>query len=191
MAQRRIYDQPGPDDFVRFKPDFGRRFVVTVDTEEEFDWTRPIDREQHTVDSVTRLARFQEFCEAQGVCPIYLVDYPIIESSAAVGILRDAVAAGARVWVVVAPGASNDREPIAGVTFVDAEWKAQLGILSQHEGGLAALWDRLSGNIFRPAGVAAEPDAEAVPGDCVVLDDEEEEVGSPSGIRSRWGAGRA
>lgn len=104
MAQRRIYDHPDEADFVRFKPEFGRRFVVTVDTEEEFDWTRPIDREQHTVDSVTRLARFQEFCEAQGVCPIYLVDYPIIESSAAVGILRDAVAAGkAEVGVQLHP----------------------------------------------------------------------------------------
>lgn len=104
MAQRRIFDQPDAADFVRFKPGFGQRFVVTVDTEEEFDWSRPINREQHTVESVARLARFQEFCEAQGVCPIYLVDYPIIESTAAVSILRDAVAAGtAEVGVQLHP----------------------------------------------------------------------------------------
>lgn len=118
-------------------------------------------------------------------------DVPPAEREAFDEALRDAVAAGARVWVVVAPGTSNDREPIAGVSFVDAEWKACLGILGQREGGLAALWDRLGGNIFRPAGTAAEPDAEAVPGDCSVLDDEEEEAGPSSGIRSRWGAGRA
>lgn len=67
---------------------------TTVDTEEEFDWTKPIARDGHTLHSVARLARFQEFCEAKGVCPIYLVHYPIITSPTAVEILRNAVAAG-------------------------------------------------------------------------------------------------
>lgn len=94
MVERRISDLPATADFVRFKPDFGQRYIVTVDTEEEFDWDRPIEREAHTVQTVARLARFQQFCEAQGVCPIYLVDYPIISSPAAVAILREAVVAG-------------------------------------------------------------------------------------------------
>lgn len=104
MAEHRITDMPAKGDAVRFKPGFGQRFIVTVDTEEEFDWSRPIDRSGHTVQSVTRLARFQEFCEGQGICPIYLVDYPIISSPAAVLILRDAVAAGkAEVGVQLHP----------------------------------------------------------------------------------------
>lgn len=104
MAEQRITDMPNGAADVRFKPDFGQRFIVTVDTEEEFDWSRPIERTKHTVQSVTRLARFQEFCEGQGVCPIYLVDYPIISSPAAVQILRDAVAAGkAEVGVQLHP----------------------------------------------------------------------------------------
>ncbi|MDE2436482.1 MAG: WalW protein, partial [Sphingomonadales bacterium] len=77
MADFRITDAPAPDRMVRFRPDFGQRFVLTVDTEEEFDWSKPIERSGHTVHTIARLARFQQFCEGAGVCPIYLVDYPI------------------------------------------------------------------------------------------------------------------
>jgi hypothetical protein len=37
-----ITDQPAPDAFVRFREGVGQRFVVTIDTEEEFDWTKPL-----------------------------------------------------------------------------------------------------------------------------------------------------
>ncbi|MFM5955198.1 MAG: polysaccharide deacetylase family protein [Novosphingobium sp.] len=92
---------------MRFRPGFGQRFVVTVDTEEEFDWSRPIERSSHTVHTVARLSKFQEFCEGQGVCPIYLVDFPIIANASAAAILRDAVAAGkAEVGVQLHPWVS-------------------------------------------------------------------------------------
>ncbi|WP_309623382.1 polysaccharide deacetylase family protein [Novosphingobium sp.] len=107
---------------MRFKPGFGQRYLLTVDTEEEFDWTKPLDRERHTVHSVSRLAKFQQFCESQGVVPVYLVDYPIVSSPAAVAILRDAVAAGkAEVGVQLHPWVSppheeevNERNSFAG-----------------------------------------------------------------------------
>ncbi|MEO5597316.1 MAG: WalW protein, partial [Novosphingobium sp.] len=73
MSERRIYDQPTAADFVRFKPGFGQRFILTIDAEEEFDWTRPLERTGHSVDSVPRLAKFQQFCEALGIVPLYLV----------------------------------------------------------------------------------------------------------------------
>jgi hypothetical protein len=107
LSSKQITDLPGKADAVRFKPGFGQRYIVTVDTEEEFDWTKPITREDHTVHSVARLARFQEFCESHGVCPIYLVDYPIILSPAATEILRVAVSAGkAEVGVQLHPWVS-------------------------------------------------------------------------------------
>lgn len=111
---------PANADFVRFKPGFGQRFVVTVDTEEEFDWSRPIERTQHTVQTVARLARFQEFCEGQGICPIYLIDYPIVSSPSAVEILRDAVQSGkAEVGVQLHPWVNPpfDEEVIEHNTF--------------------------------------------------------------------------
>ncbi|HNJ47388.1 MAG TPA: polysaccharide deacetylase family protein [Novosphingobium sp.] len=107
MSEHRITDLPDPTEFARFKPGFGSRFILTVDTEEEFDWTKPIAREGHTVHTVTRLARFQEFCEGQGVIPIYLIDYPIATSPTAADILRPAIAAGrAEVGVQLHPWVS-------------------------------------------------------------------------------------
>lgn len=89
---------------VRFGPDFGPCFVVTVDTEEEFDWTRPLSRTGHGVNSLAELARFQAFCEAHGVAPIYLMDYPVAMSDLAAAILRDPVAQGqAEVGVQLHP----------------------------------------------------------------------------------------
>ena len=107
MAATRISDLPQPPDFVRFKPQFGQRFLLTVDTEEEFDWTKPLARGEHTVLTVARLAKFQEFCEGQGVVPVYLVDYPIATAPAAVEILRPAITAGkAEIGVQLHPWVS-------------------------------------------------------------------------------------
>ena len=111
MAENRITDLPGDDDLAQFAPAFGQRFILTVDTEEEFDWTRPIERSGHTVHTVARLARFQEFCEGQGVVPVYLIDYPIATSPMAAQILRDAVAAGrAEIGVQLHPWVNPPHE---------------------------------------------------------------------------------
>ena len=91
---RSIIDPPPPSAFARFEPTFGQRFLLTVDTEEEFDWTKPLAREGHGLDHVLRLAKFQEFCENEGVVPVYLVDWPIVQSARAAEILRGPVAAG-------------------------------------------------------------------------------------------------
>ena len=122
MASLRISDLPSQPEPVRFAPGLGQRYLLTVDTEEEFDWTKPLDRERHTVHSVSRLSKFQEFCESQGVVPVYLVDYPIVSSPAAVAILRAAVASGkAEVGVQLHPWVSppheeevNERNSFAG-----------------------------------------------------------------------------
>ena len=94
MRRANILDLPSSGDFVQFKPDFGRRFILTVDTEEEFDWSKPFDRSGHGVSHVPCLAKFQQFCEGKGVCPVYLIDYPVASDPAAAEVLADAVAAG-------------------------------------------------------------------------------------------------
>lgn len=78
-----------------FSADFGQRFLLTVDTEEEFDWDAPFRREGHTYNHVPQIERFQQFCEANGVTPVYLVDYPIANHASAVEIIGDAVRNGA------------------------------------------------------------------------------------------------
>jgi len=121
LAALRIPDLPEKPEFVQFKLGAGQRFVLTVDTEEEFDWLKPIEREAHTVHTVARLAKFQEFCEAQNVVPIYLVDYPIATSPAAQEILRPAIAAGkAEVGVQLHPWVNppHDEDVTERNTFV-------------------------------------------------------------------------
>lgn len=104
VARPNILDVPDAKQRVRFAPGFGQRFIVTVDTEEEFDWTKPLGRTGHGLSHVPRLARFQQFCEGMGVAPIYLIDYPIATDPAAVEALGDAVANGrAEVGVQLHP----------------------------------------------------------------------------------------
>lgn len=79
-------DQPA----VRFRDGFGPAFLVTVDVEEDFDWSLPLARENTAVDSVVRLRKFQTFCEGAEVKPCYLVDYPVANSSIAQEILGGA-----------------------------------------------------------------------------------------------------
>lgn len=91
---RSITDLPSPGSKARFRAGFGQRFILTVDTEEEFDWTAPFSRTGHGLHHLSRLAKFQQFCEGAGVVPIYLVDYPIATSSLAAEILREPVKLG-------------------------------------------------------------------------------------------------
>lgn len=113
MVGVRITDPPAPASAVRFVSGFGRRFILTVDTEEEFDWSKPIERSGHTVHTIARLARFQEFCEGAGISPIYLVDYPIATSPAAADILRTPLANGkAEIGVQLHPWVSPPHDEV-------------------------------------------------------------------------------
>jgi hypothetical protein len=94
VAMTAIPDLPPPGRKARFRPDFGCRFIITVDTEEEFDWSKPLAREGHGIDHLPEIATFQEFCEGHEVVPVYLVDWPVATSPLAAEILRPAIAAG-------------------------------------------------------------------------------------------------
>ena len=107
---------PGPADFVQFAPDFGPRFVVTVDTEEEFDWSKPFDRFAHGLSHVPAIGRFQAFCENEGVAPVYLVDYPIACDPRMIDVLGPALANGrADIGVQLHPWVSPPHEEAVNV----------------------------------------------------------------------------
>ncbi len=91
---RSFLEPPSSDAIAQFAPSFGTRFIVTVDTEEEFDWNQPLTRDEHGVDHIRRLAKFQEFCDGEGVVPTYLIDWPIAQSKLAAEILREPLAQG-------------------------------------------------------------------------------------------------
>lgn len=89
-----IADRPDAPEFVRFPDDAAPRFLVTIDTEEEFDWGAPLRREGHGTATIAAFARFQRFCEGFGVVPIFLVDYPVATAPATAEELGPAIAAG-------------------------------------------------------------------------------------------------
>jgi len=115
-----IAEPPARVDAAVFKPGFGQRFILTVDTEEEFDWSQPIRREGHGLDHLPRLAKFQQFCENEGVCPVYLVDYPVAKSALAADILRGPLAKGrAEIGIQLHPWVNppHDEEVSEGNSF--------------------------------------------------------------------------
>jgi hypothetical protein len=102
-----LLEPPRSFDLARFDEGFGQRFIVTVDTEEEFDWDAPLDRHRHSVITVPALRKFQQFCEGFGVVPTYLIDYPVAASSYTADALGAAVTEGkAEVGVQLHPWVS-------------------------------------------------------------------------------------
>jgi hypothetical protein len=101
---RPITAPPSPGSDARFAAGFGTRSLLTVDTEEEFDWSGPFTRDRHGLTHIEHITRFQEFCEGLAVVPVYLVDWPIATSPAAVEVIGSAVKAGkAEVGVQLHP----------------------------------------------------------------------------------------
>ncbi len=74
--------------------DFGTRFSVSIDTEEEFEWGGAFGREDHSLQSIPALAEGQRFFETAGVVPVYYVDAPVARHAATVEALGDAIATG-------------------------------------------------------------------------------------------------
>ena len=72
----------------------GPRFIVTVDTEEEFDWRAPFSRDGYATSHLKAVPRFQDFCSGHGVAPCYLVDFPITEDAFGAELLGNYARAG-------------------------------------------------------------------------------------------------
>lgn len=78
---------PAPETRVSWPADFGTRFTVFVDTEEEFDWSKPFDRDSRGVSHMAAIPAAHARFAAHGVPLTYLVDHPIATSPRAVEIL--------------------------------------------------------------------------------------------------------
>lgn len=85
---------PRPEDLVRWPAAFGTRFMIWVDTEEEFDWRAPFSRGGHATTAAKALpAAHRRFADS-GAPLTFLVDYPILGDPLAVGYLREIVSDG-------------------------------------------------------------------------------------------------
>jgi len=104
MTTASMLEVPPAGRSARFVPGFGQRVLLTVDTEEEFDWRAPFRREGYGLSHVEAIPRFQAFCEKLGAHPVYLVDWPIVQDARAVEVIGDAVRRGtAEVGVQLHP----------------------------------------------------------------------------------------
>lgn len=83
-----------PEALVAWPEDFGTRFVVTVDTEEEFDWAAPLRRDARSVAAVEGIPAGHARFAARGVPLCYLVDHPIATDRRAMDILGEALGDG-------------------------------------------------------------------------------------------------
>ena len=63
--------------------------VLTVDTEEEFDWSRPLARGNRAVGHLRAVAVAHRIFDRHGIRPTYLVDYAVASQEAGAGPLRE------------------------------------------------------------------------------------------------------
>lgn len=86
---------PDAGDMINLPSDFGIRFMLFVDTEEEFDWNAPFSRTGHGVTALGGMARGQDYFARAGMRPTYVTDYPVIDDDAAATMMAQWVADGA------------------------------------------------------------------------------------------------
>jgi hypothetical protein len=68
--------------------------IISIDTEEDFDWSKPFSSTSNAVHSMARQHLAQAIIERYGAKPIYLCDFPIAEQESAYSILREWTADG-------------------------------------------------------------------------------------------------
>lgn len=94
-AAPRIDVPPAAASRVRLDAAFGRRFLLIGDAEEEFDWSRPLARENVATKAIAALPDATRRFNAAGVMPTYVADYPVVTDTASAAAMADMVATGA------------------------------------------------------------------------------------------------
>jgi len=68
--------------------------AIVVDTEEEFDWSRPFSRDSVSTRAIPAQARAHRIYDRFAIVPTYVVDYPVATDPAAIAFLRNLAEAG-------------------------------------------------------------------------------------------------
>lgn len=85
---------PTPDRHVHWPADFGQRFTIFVDTEEEFDWSRPLARDNRSVSATAAIpAATRRFADL-GAPLTFLVDHPVATDPQSIAAIGAALAGG-------------------------------------------------------------------------------------------------
>lgn len=90
----RLDRPPHPSCYFQLPDDFGRRFMVFADTEEEFDWGKPQSRDERSTSPIRSLGGAHRRLREMGAHIVYLIDHPIATDPAAIDTLRPLMEAG-------------------------------------------------------------------------------------------------
>lgn len=66
-------------------------FVLSIDTEEEWDWDGPFPDHSCSVTNTQKLPGFHQFCTDLGIRPTYFVDYAVLNNTVGVDVLREII----------------------------------------------------------------------------------------------------
>jgi hypothetical protein len=159
----------------------GPRFLITVDTEEEFDWSGPFTRDQHSTTHIPAIRRFQTMCEKHEVIPAYLIDYPIASDAAAIEMLSGFAEAGtAQIGVQLHPWVNP---PFTEVVNVHNSFACNLPVELERE-KLSVLYEQISSrfgikpDIYRAGRYGAGPNTPSILADLGIAID--------TSVRSRF-----
>ena len=65
------------------------QLIVTIDTEEEFDWNAPFSRQGYATDNINIYhQKLSEFYDKQGVVPVIVASYPIFHNHKTASLLK-------------------------------------------------------------------------------------------------------
>ncbi|MBB5687020.1 WalW protein [Sphingobium boeckii] len=87
-APARLDMPPRADQRAPLPADFGRRFVIFGDAEEEFDWNAPFARTNIATSAIASLPEATRRFNDHGAIPCYMVDYPVVDNPRSATILR-------------------------------------------------------------------------------------------------------
>lgn len=92
----RPYRVPAPrrEERVAWPASFGTRFLVTVDVEEEFDWSAPLSRDHRATTAMAAFPEAHRRFADEGVGLVCLVDHPVASDLRSMEILRRVVEDG-------------------------------------------------------------------------------------------------
>jgi hypothetical protein len=74
--------------------DFAPVLLVVIDTEEEFDWKGPIDRDNTAVTAMANVDTAQRIFDEYKIRPIYVIDYPVASQPEGFGPLAEITKSG-------------------------------------------------------------------------------------------------
>ena len=92
VAHRWRVPPPDAAALIDWPADFGTRYAIFVDTEEEFDWSAPFAHDAHGLSAFAALPEAHRRFAAHGAAPAFFVDYPVTADPHAVDSLRTILA---------------------------------------------------------------------------------------------------